>query len=194
MAQEKYPSQSCQQQSLYLKVTKAVKQARCKEYWLVLIVLIVLSIPSFVPWAPPTPQALARAADAGAISGLKKKVAPWATHWATVTGRITLRQTAAKATRAGMEIYYTRKGAYLSREWKVPINDIPADERRNDQVKVRETPLVAAVMAGKENVALHLLSFVQSEQDRDLRRRLDRGNTLLHHAAWKGQTESCSRM
>ena len=61
---------------------------------------------------------------------------------------------------------------------KVPINSIPADEN----VKPWETPLVAAVMTDKEDAALHLLSLAGSEQDLDLGRRLNRGNTVLHHA------------
>jgi len=51
------------------------------------------------------------------------------------------------------------------------------------------TPLVAAVMADREDAALHLLSLAKSDEDLTLGKKLDRGNTLLHHAARKGQMQ-----
>lgn len=68
---------------------------------------------------------------------------------------------------------------------KVPINYIPADEKVNPW----ETPLVAAVIADRGDVALHLLSLAGSEGNLDLGRVLDRGNTLLHHAAERSQCD-----
>jgi len=46
----------------------------------------------------------------------------------------------------------------------VPINKIPADEK----VEPRERPLTAAMLDGKEDVALHLLSLAGSEEKLDL--------------------------
>ena len=44
------------------------------------------------------------------------------------------------------------------------------------------------MLADREDVALHLLSLVKIDKDLTLERKLDRGDTLLHHAARKGQT------
>lgn len=74
---------------------------------------------------------------------LKKKMAPWGTHWASLRGRITLRLAAIGA--AG----HVEVLDYFFKEWKVPVNSIPADEN----VEPVQTPLVAAVMADKEDVA-----------------------------------------
>jgi len=100
------------------------------------------------------PQDLDDEAEAGKLSALKEKVASWGTHWATVGGRVTLRHAAVKAAQAG------HVGAldYLCKEWGVPVNSIPADEN----LESFAMPLVAAVLADKEEVALHLLSLVRT--------------------------------
>jgi hypothetical protein len=143
----------------------------------VFLVLLGLSIWWYFPRAP---RSLAAEAKVGTLSVLKAKMAPWTTHWSTVEGRTTLRMASIEAARAGhVDILDC-----LCQEWKVPINNIPADEK----VQAVETPLVAAVLADREDVALHLLSLVKIDKDLTLERKLDRGDTLLHHAARKGQT------
>jgi len=113
-------------------------------------------------------------------------MAPWASHWATVEGRITLRMAAIGAAEAGQLDVLD----YLCGKWKVPVNKIPADEKVNST----ETPLLAAVCGGKENVALHLLFLAGSEENLDLKREMvdGGGDTLLHNAAWKGQARVVS--
>jgi hypothetical protein len=104
-----------------------------------------------------------------------KKIAPWGTHWASLSGRITLRLAAIKAAEAG----HVEVLDCFCKEWKVPVNSIPADEKNVPPTITR---------ADKEDVAMHLLSLAGSEEALDLERDLGIGNTLLHSAAWNGQT------
>ena len=135
------------------------------------------------PWAPTNMDEEAKAALS---LEFEEFMVDRASYWAAGKGRMELRRVAVAAARHGrldmLDAYYS-KG-------KVPINSIPTDEK----VKPWETPLVAAVMAGKEDAALHLLSLAGSEQDLDLGRRLDRGNTVLHHAVRKGHTRLVDKL
>ena len=62
------------------------------------------------------------------------------------------------------------------------VNSIPADEN----LEPFATPLMAAVLADKEDVALHLLSLAGNSHDLDLGRNIDGGNTLLQYAQGEG--------
>lgn len=74
---------------------------------------------------PQPPHTLTREATVGRLSMLKEKMAPWAAHWATVDGRITLRLAAVEAARARRVDVLD----YLCLEWKVAINNVSADEQ-----------------------------------------------------------------
>lgn len=88
-------------------------------------VLLGLLIWWFYPRAPRHPRTLAAEAKAGTLSAFEEKMAPWATHWSTVEGRTTLRMASIEAARAG----HVHILDCLCREWDVPINIIPVDEK-----------------------------------------------------------------
>jgi len=152
----------------------------------VLWVLLGLLAWWFNPRAPGPPRSLAAEAKIGTLSALKEKPASWATHWSTMEGRTTLRMASIEAARGGQLDVLN----YLCKKGKVPINNIPVDEK----VEAWATPLVTAVMADREDVALHLLSLAEIDENQTLARKLDKGNTLLHHAARKGQTRLVKKL
>ena len=102
-----------------------------------LILLGLLWLYIYFHTAARPPQTLIQEATGGTLPALKEKIAPWATHWATVEGRLTLRLAAVEAARAGHKNILT----YLCLYWKVPVNSVPEDEQSKYHSHAWKTPL-----------------------------------------------------